>query len=67
MSSERVNLYLVRFVEFANVCVFLYLAWVIDATELAGPRSKSENGLTNGILFLAAAPFCAAFITSFRE
>ena len=67
MSSRRVDVYFVRFVEFANACVFLYLAWVIDASDFAGPRSRPEIGLTNFVLLLAVVPFFVAFITSFQK
>jgi len=67
MTSRRIDVYFVRFVEFANVSVFLYLAWVINATDLAGPRSGSEIGLTDFVLLLAVVPFSLAFTTSFRK
>jgi hypothetical protein len=62
MSSRRGDLYLIRFVEFANVSGLLYLTWVINATDLAGPRA-----LTNCVLVLAAAPFFIAFVATFRK
>jgi hypothetical protein len=67
MSFRRVEVYFVRFVELANAFVFIYLAWVIDATKFAGPRSQSEIGLTNLVLLLAVVPFFVAFITSFQQ
>jgi hypothetical protein len=67
MSSRRVDVYFIRFVELANVCGFIYLAWLIDATDLAGPRSRSDIGLIDFVLFLAVVPFSVAFITSFRK
>jgi hypothetical protein len=67
MSSRRADVYLIRFVEFANACVFLYLAWVINTSDFAGPRSRSENRLTIFVLLLAVVPFVVAFITSFRK
>ena len=66
MSSRRVDVYFVRFVEFANACVFAFLA-VINASDLAGPRSRSEIALTNFVLLLAVVPFFVAFITSFQN
>jgi hypothetical protein len=57
----------VRFVELANACVFLYLAWMIDANDFVGPRSRTEIGLINSVLLLAIVPFFVAFISSFRK
>lgn len=67
MSSRRVDIYFLRFVELANTCVFLYLAWVIDGNDFVGPRSRPEIGLINSVLLLAIVPFFVAFITSFRK
>ncbi len=67
MSSRRVNIYFIRFVEFANACVFLYLAWAISASDFADPRSRSEVGLIDSVLFLAVIIFLVAFVTSFRK
>ena len=67
MSSRRLDVYFFRFAELANVCLFVYLAWVINATDLAGLRSRSEIGLTDVVLLLAVVPFFLAFITSFRK
>ncbi|MGB6630341.1 MAG: hypothetical protein WBE52_03810, partial [Terriglobales bacterium] len=67
MSSRRVNIYFIRFVVFANACVFLYLAWEISASDFAGPRSRSEIGLIDSVLFLAVMIFLVAFVTSFRK
>jgi hypothetical protein len=67
MSSRRVDVHFLRFVELANTCAFLYLAWVIDANDLVGPRSRPEIGLINSVLLLAIVPFFVAFITSFRN
>ena len=61
------DVYFLRFVELANTCVFLYLAWVIDANHFVGPRSRFEIGLTNSVILLAIVPFVVAFITSFRK
>ena len=66
MSSRRIDVYFVRFVEFANVSVFLYLLGD-QCHRPCGPRSGSEIGLTDFVLLLAVVPFSLAFITSFRK
>jgi hypothetical protein len=67
MSSRRVDVYFIRFAKLANVGGFLYLTWVINATDLAGPRSRTEMSLTNCVLLLAVAPFLVALITTLRK
>jgi len=66
MSSRRTGVYFIRFAELANACGFLYLAWAINATDLAGPRSRTQVGLTDCVLLLAIAPFFVALITTFQ-
>jgi hypothetical protein len=61
------DLNLLRLVEIANICMFLYLAWMIDFSYFVGPRSRFEIDLTNFMFLLAIVPFLAAFITSFQK
>ena len=61
------DVYFIRFGELANACGFLYLAWAINATDLAGPRSRTQVGLTDCVLLLAIAPFFVALIATFRK
>lgn len=70
MSSRRLDVYLLRFVEFANTSAFLYVAWVLGAHDMVGlrlQRSRLENGLNDFVPLLAAAPFLLAFVLLFRK
>ena len=67
MSSRHLDIQFVRFVEFSTTCVFLYLAWVVDFSDFAGARDRSEISLINFVLLLAVVPFFIAFIMSFRN
>jgi hypothetical protein len=64
------DVYFLRFVELANTCTFLYVAWKLGAHDMVGlrlQRSRLENGLDDFVPLLAAVPFLLGFVLLFRQ